>query len=143
MSMGKPFFRDVVALVTGLVFALGLGIAGMTDPARVLAFLDIAGDWNPNLALVMAAGIAVVLPVHRLLLGRAAPLLADVFHWPTRSDVDRPLLLGAVIFGVGWGMSGTCPGPGLVGLAGGQPGMLVFVAGMVLGMLGHRKLLAR
>jgi uncharacterized membrane protein YedE/YeeE len=138
----KSWARDVIALVSGLVFALGLGIAGMTDPARVLAFLDIAGDWNPNLALVMAAGIAVVLPIHRLLLRRKAPLIADAFHWPTRSDIDRPLLLGAVMFGVGWGLAGYCPGPALVGLVGLQPGVLVFVAAMALGMVLHRKLAA-
>ncbi len=135
--------RDAIALVAGLMFALGLGISGMTDPARVLAFLDVAGDWNPNLALVMAAGIAVVFPVHRVLLGRKAPIFDGKFHWPTRSDIDRPLVLGAVLFGVGWGLAGLCPGPALVGLAGGQPGLLVFVLAMTLGMLAHRKLMAQ
>ncbi len=134
--------REVVALAAGLLFALGLGISGMTDPKRVLAFLDISGDWNPNLALVMAAGIAVVFPAHRLLLGRKAPLFEGKFHWPTRSDIDRPLLIGAVMFGVGWGIGGFCPGPALVGIAGGQPGVLVFVAAMAVGMLAHRKLMA-
>lgn len=141
MNANKSLLRDGVALVTGLLFALGLGIAGMTDPARVLAFLDIAGEWNPNLALVMAAGIAVVLPVHRYLLGRKAPLFNDQFHWPTRSDIDRPLLIGSVMFGVGWGIAGYCPGPVLVGLAGGQPGVLVFVLAMSAGMLAQRKLM--
>jgi hypothetical protein len=138
----KSRLRAATALVSGLIFALGLGISGMTDPARVLAFLDIAGAWNPNLALVMAAGIAVVLPVHRLLLGRKAPLFNHEFHWPTRSDIDRPLLLGAVLFGIGWGIAGLCPGPALVGLAGGQTSMFVFVAAMSAGMLAHHELMA-
>jgi uncharacterized membrane protein YedE/YeeE len=140
---GRPLLRELVAIGSGLLFALGLGIAGMTDPARVLAFLDLAGDWNPNLALVMAAGIAVVLPIHRLLLGRKAPLFAQAFDWPSRSSIDRPLVIGAVLFGIGWGIAGYCPGPALVGLVGGQPGVLVFVAAMAAGMFAHRKLLAR
>lgn len=142
MSHPSTLRRDLVALVTGLLFAIGLGIAGMTDPARVLAFLDITGAWNPNLALVMAGGIAVVLPVHRVLLGRKSPLLDAKFHWPTRSDIDRPLLLGAVLFGLGWGIAGICPGPALTALAGGQTGMLLFVGAMALGMVAHRKVMA-
>lgn len=140
MSQATP--RHLVAFVSGLLFALGLGIAGMTDPARVLAFLDITGDWNPNLALVMAGGIAVVLPVHRVLLGRKAPLLDAKFHWPTRSDVDRPLVLGAVLFGLGWGLAGICPGPALTNVASLEPGMLLFGGAMALGMVAHRKLMA-
>lgn len=140
MSGATP--RNLVAFVSGLLFALGLGIAGMTDPARVLAFLDVTGDWNPNLALVMAGGIAVVLPVHRILLGRKAPLLDAKFHWPTRSDVDRPLVLGAVLFGLGWGLAGICPGPALTNVASLEPGMLLFVGAMALGMVAHRKVMA-
>lgn len=140
MSQATP--RNLVAFVSGLLFALGLGIAGMTDPARVLAFLDITGDWNPNLALVMAGGIAVVLPVHRILLGRKAPLLDVKFHWPTRSDIDRPLVLGALLFGLGWGLAGICPGPALTNVASLEPGMLLFVGAMALGMLAHRKVMA-
>lgn len=140
MSQATP--RNLVAFVSGLLFALGLGIAGMTDPARVLAFLDITGDWNPNLALVMAGGIAVVLPVHRILLGRKAPLLDAKFHWPTRSDVDRPLVLGALLFGLGWGLAGICPGPALTNVASLEPGMLLFVGAMALGMVAHRKVMA-
>ncbi|MFV8754160.1 DUF6691 family protein [Nannocystaceae bacterium ST9] len=142
MKGSRTLGRDAIALLAGVLFALGLGIAGMTDPARVLAFLDVAGAWNPNLALVMAAGIAIVFPVHRLLLGRKAPVLDAKFHWPTRSDIDRPLLLGALMFGLGWGIAGFCPGPALVGLAGGQAGVLVFVIAMATGMLAHRKLMA-
>ncbi len=140
MSQATP--RNLVAFVSGLLFALGLGIAGMTDPARVLAFLDVTGDWNPNLALVMAGGIAVVLPVHRILLGRKAPLLDVKFHWPTRSDIDRPLVLGALLFGLGWGLAGICPGPALTNVASLEPGMLLFVGAMALGMVAHRKVMA-
>jgi hypothetical protein len=140
MSQTTP--RHIVAFVSGLLFAIGLGIAGMTDPARVLAFLDITGEWNPNLALVMGGGIAVMLPVHRLLLGRKAPLFDAKFHWPTRSDVDRPLVLGAVLFGLGWGIAGVCPGPALTNVASLEPGMLLFVGAMALGMVAHRKVMA-
>jgi uncharacterized membrane protein YedE/YeeE len=106
----------------------------------VLAFLDLAGDWQPDLALVMAAAIAMLLPIHRWALRRPAPLLAESFHWPSRTAVDRPLLIGALLFGIGWGIAGICPGPPLVGLVGGQPGMLVFVAAMAIGMLVQQRL---
>ena len=131
----QPTLRvKLVALVSGLVFALGLGISGMTNPNKVLAFLDVAGDWDPSLALVMAGAIAVYHPAFRLLRGRDAPLLAGRFHWPTAKDVDLRLVLGSVMFGVGWGLAGFCPGPAIVALSSGDLAVFVFFLAMVAGM---------
>ena len=123
-----------VAFVTGLVFALGLGLAGMTDPANVLAFLDLAGAWDPRLMLVLGAATGLYLLAAPLVLRRGRPLLAARFALPTRRDLDARLLAGAAIFGVGWGLVGLCPGPALVDLAGGAPDIFLFVAAMFAGM---------
>ncbi len=104
--------------VGGFVFALGLGISGMTDADKVLGFLNLAGDWDPALAFVMVGAIGVHLILYRLIVRRPSPLFGDRFHLPTRRDISPRLLTGAAIFGVGWGMGGFCPGPGLVSLAG-------------------------
>jgi uncharacterized membrane protein YedE/YeeE len=124
----------VVAFVAGFVFALGLGISGMTQPAKVLAFLDVAGAWDPSLALVMIGAIAVHAPVVRWTFRRPTPLLGARWQIPTRRDLDVPLVAGATMFGLGWGLSGYCPGPALVSLASGATGAVVFVAAMVAGM---------
>lgn len=126
--------RAVVASsVAGLVFALGLGVAGMTKPAKVLGFLDLFGAWDASLAFVMVGAIAVYAVAFRAVRGRAAPLFDDRFHLPTRKDLDLRLVLGAALFGVGWGLAGYCPGPGLVAAATGSPGGLAFVLGLALG----------
>lgn len=124
----------VVAFVTGLVFALGLGLSGMTDPAKVLAFLDLAGAWDPRLMFVLGGATGLYLAVAPLVLRRRRPLLAPHFSLPTRRDLDPRLLSGAALFGVGWGLVGLCPGPALVDLAGGAPDILLFVAAMFAGM---------
>jgi uncharacterized membrane protein YedE/YeeE len=124
---------QLVALGAGLVFALGLGIAGMTDPSKVLAFLDVGGDWDPSLAFVMVGAIAVhaaLLRAHK----RAEPYLASRFDAPANARVDAPLLLGAALFGLGWGASGFCPGPALVSLVTFAPGTWLFGAGMLVGI---------
>lgn len=123
------------AFVAGLVFAVGLGLSGMTQPSKVIGFLNVSGDWDPSLAFVMGGAIAVHLTVNRFVQKRGRPLLADIFHLPTRQDVDAKLVLGAVLFGVGWGLGGFCPGPALVSAAAGQASALVFVAAMTVGML--------
>lgn len=110
----------VVAAAAGVVFALGLVLADMTSPARVLAFLDLA-RWDPTLAFVMAGAIAVYAPVARLVRARPAPLLGARFHWPAPAAIDRRLLAGAALFGVGWGLAGYCPGPALVAAGTGAP----------------------
>jgi uncharacterized membrane protein YedE/YeeE len=122
------------AFVAGLVFALGLGLAGMTQPAKVLAFLDVGGAWDPSLALVMLGAIAVHAPLARRILRRRRPLLAPVFGVPPPRSVDARLVLGAMVFGIGWGLAGLCPGPAVTLLASATPAVLVFVAAMVGGM---------
>ncbi len=123
-----------LGLVCGLVFAVGLGLAGMTDPARVLGFLDFAGAWDPRLALVMVGAIAVHLGWLRL---AARSQRADVrpFSVAPHARVTRPLLVGAALFGVGWGTSGYCPGPAVVSLGLGAPEGIVFLVAMLGGML--------
>ncbi|WP_394823075.1 DUF6691 family protein [Pendulispora albinea] len=126
---------DAAAFVAGFVFAIGLGIAQMTQPAKVLGFLDIAGAWDPSLAFVMIGAIAVHFVFVRLAKKAARPRLADVFHWPRATTVDRRLVTGAALFGVGWGISGFCPGPALVSVVSLAPSTLAFVFAMVGGMI--------
>jgi uncharacterized membrane protein YedE/YeeE len=122
----------LVAFLSGGLFALGLGVAGMTRPEKVLGFLDLLGDWDPSLALVMVGAIAVHALAHRVRTGR--PLLGGTFQLPTRRDIDVRLVMGAALFGVGWGLAGYCPGPGLVSLAGPLPVAALFVGAMLGGM---------
>jgi len=119
----------------GALFALGLAVSGMTKPSKVVAFLDLAGGWDPSLALVMLGAVGVHFLTRRLVLRRRAPLFDTQFHVPTRRDIDLRLVAGAAVFGIGWGLAGFCPGPGIVSAASGAPGALVFVAGMTAGML--------
>lgn len=107
----------------------------MTHPEKIIAFLDVTGDWDPSLAVVMGGALVTYAAVYRLVLQRPAPLFAPAFAIPTRSDVDARLLSGAGIFGVGWGLGGFCPGPALVALPSGAPVVLVFVASMIVGMV--------
>lgn len=124
----------VAAALSGLLLGAGLTISGMVNPAVVLGFLDIAGAWNPALLLVMAGALAVALPGYWLLQGRK-PLFAEKQLVPTRRDIDRPLIAGSLIFGVGWGLAGVCPGPALT-MFGIRPGMaLLFVAAMSAGII--------
>jgi uncharacterized membrane protein YedE/YeeE len=118
----------------GLVFGFGLLISGMTQPAKVLGFLDLLGRWDPTLAFVMAAALAVSSVGFALARRRHAPLLAAQHLWPTRTDIDRRLVIGSVLFGVGWGLVGLCPGPALENLASLSPRVIVFVIAMMGGM---------
>lgn len=134
----------LVAFVAGLIFAVGLGIAGMTDPQRVLGFLDVTGAWNPSLMLVMVGAILVYLAGYRGIVGRRArPIFGERFALPSARDVDRRLLAGAALFGVGWGLAGLCPGPALVSVVTTSSSILIFVATMLVGMglhsLVHRR----
>lgn len=126
--------KALVALIAGVLFGAGLMVGGMTDPAKVIGFLDVAGGWDPSLALVMGAALCVTLPAFQLLKGRSRPLLEERFSLPTRTDLDGQLLLGAGLFGVGWGIAGLCPGPAIANLSTGSPQMLAFVLAMILGM---------
>ncbi|WP_407166314.1 DUF6691 family protein [Bradyrhizobium sp. ORS 111] len=127
----------VASLVCGLIFGAGLLISGMTDPQKVLGFLDIFGAWDATLAFVMAGAVAVTAAGFAIARQRAAPTLSARFLWPDRNDIDAPLVTGAVLFGIGWGLVGICPGPALVNLAGLTLPIVVFVAAMILGMIGH------
>ena len=120
-----------LALLAGALFGSGLIVSGMADPARVLAFLDVGGDWNPGLAFVMASALAVAAPAYAWA-RRHRPQIAATL--PARWPPDARLIAGAVLFGLGWGLSGLCPGPALVGAAGGALPMLAFVAAMAAGM---------
>jgi uncharacterized membrane protein YedE/YeeE len=132
--------RRAVAFGSGVVFAAGLALSGMTKPAKVLAFLDVAGPWDPSLALVMVGAIAIAAIAFRASARRASPVLDGDFEIPSpRARVDAKLLLGATIFGIGWGLSGLCPGPAVVSLASGQVGAVVFVLAMLAGMAIHRR----
>jgi hypothetical protein len=125
----------LAALLAGLLFGAGLGISGMTQPDKVIGFLDVTGPWDASLGLVMVGAIGVHSLLYRLIRRRTSPLFDTVFHVPTRTELDPRLIAGAALFGVGWGLGGYCPGPALVSLATGQTGALVFVATMVVGML--------
>jgi uncharacterized membrane protein YedE/YeeE len=118
-----------------LLFGVGLAVAGMTLPPNVQAFLDVFGDWNPSLALVMIGAIGVHFVAFRLIMRRRAPLFDARFHLPTRKDLDWRLLSGAALFGAGWGLGGFCPGPALTSVAAGSFSAIVFVAAMTAGML--------
>lgn len=119
----------------GLIFGLGLLISGMTQPPKVLGFLDIFGQWDPTLGFVMAAALGVSGVGFSLLRQRTRPVLASKLMWPTRTDVDQRLIIGSILFGVGWGLIGLCPGPALVNLAGLMPSVLVYVLAMAAGVV--------
>ena len=123
------------ALLSGLVFGLGLIVSGMANPAKVLGFLDLAGQWDPSLALVMAGAIAVGFFAFLIAKNRTRSLIGAEMKLPTASAIDNRLLAGGVLFGAGWGVAGFCPGPGLVALGMGEPKALVFVAAMLAGMV--------
>ena len=131
----------LVAFLCGFVFGAGLVISGMTDTAKVLGFLDVLaipqGSWDPTLAIVMAAALAVSLPGFWLVRRRDWPVLATVAVWPNETAIDRPLLGGAALFGAGWGLVGLCPGPAIANLATLSPAVLLFVAAMLAGMATH------
>lgn len=135
--------RVLAALAGGLLFGLGLALSGMLDPARVRGFLDIAGAWDPTLAFVLAGAVAVATLGYRLAMRIGKPALDERFHLPVKSTVDTPLLVGAAIFGVGWGMAGFCPGPAVAALPLVWKQAAIFVAAMLVGMLLHDRMLAR
>jgi uncharacterized membrane protein YedE/YeeE len=125
----------VGGLVTGLVFGLGLVVSGMSQPAKVLGFLDILGKWDPTLIFVMAAALVVAAPGFYFARRIGEPVIAEKFHWPTRGEIDRSLVAGSALFGVGWGLVGLCPGPAITNLATLMPQVVAFVAAMGAGMI--------
>jgi uncharacterized membrane protein YedE/YeeE len=124
----------LVNLFAGTFFGLGLAVSGMVDPTKVIGFLDIAGDWDPTLAFVMGGALLVTIPAFRLIFKRPRPVLAGEFELPTKKAVDARLLGGSALFGVGWGLSGFCPGPAVTALATGLAPVFAFVAAMIAGM---------
>ncbi|MFX1684519.1 YeeE/YedE family protein [Paraburkholderia sp. A1BS-2L] len=126
--------RNITAFASGLLFGLGLIVSGMANPAKVLAFLDLAGRWDPSLAFVMVGAIAIASIGFRLARARTTSVLGAPMQLPTARHLDPRLVVGALVFGAGWGLAGFCPGPALVSAASGQPRAWLFVAAMLAGM---------
>lgn len=130
--------QSITAFIAGLLFAVGLVVGGMTQPAKVVGFLDFFGNWDPSLIFVMGGAVTVHFVLFRLIFKRNSPLLATRFQVPTRRDMTPQLLGGAALFGIGWGLGGFCPGPGLVAAPAGSAEALTFVASMTAGMFLYR-----
>lgn len=126
--------KNLLAFLAGVIFSAGLVLGGMTRPSKVLGFLDVAGAWDASLALVMGGAVGLNVILFRIILRRKEPILGGIFHIPQRKDIDGRLVIGAAIFGVGWGIAGYCPGPGIVSLASGSAGAIVFVIAMAAGL---------
>lgn len=125
--------KTLAGYIAGLLFGLGLTLAGMTDPARVLGFLDVAGAWDPTLAFVLGGAVMTAFIGYRAVLGREAPLFAPRFQLPTRRALDTRLLGGAALFGIGWGLSGYCPGPAIASLATPSAPLIAMLVAMITG----------
>ena len=140
---GPALARLVVALLAGALFGLGLSLSGMLDPARVIGFLDVAsGRWDPSLMFVLGGAVMVAIPGVMLQRRLARPVLDERFHLPETRAIDRRLLIGSTMFGLGWGLAGFCPGPAVSALSVGYMPVVVFVAAMLAGMLLHDRLIA-
>ena len=126
---------NISSIICGIIFSIGLGISGMTQPQKVIGFLDIFGEWNPSLAFVMGGAVLSYLAL-QLLIQRnfSIPVLGGSFQIPTRKDLDRSLIIGALLFGSGWGLGGYCPGPAITSLGSGSLNALLFVGAMGVGM---------
>ncbi|MGF1730004.1 DUF6691 family protein [Photobacterium kasasachensis] len=125
-----------VALVSGVLFGMGMMISGMVDPHRVIGFLDITGAWDPSLMFVMGGALAVFMPIYLLVIKkRSAPVCSERFQLSENRMIDKKLVGGAAMFGLGWGIAGICPGPAVTSISGLNPSMLVFIAAMLLGMV--------
>ncbi|NMD08824.1 MAG: YeeE/YedE family protein [Phyllobacteriaceae bacterium] len=133
--------RAIAVFISGLLFGLGVTISGMVNPMKVLNFMDLAGIFDPTLVFVMGAGLVVTLLGYRVILSWKKPLFDDRFHMPSLTAIDTRLVSGAALFGVGWGLSGFCPGPAVASIVFGESGSLVFVATMAVGMVVTRQAL--
>lgn len=133
--------KTLVSMVCGVLFGVGLWLSGMTDPANVIGFLDVTGTWNPALAFVMGGAIGVFAPSYWFFRGRTRPVFDTAFHPPAQGmKLDARLILGSTLFGVGWGLAGICPGPGVVNAASGDTTFLVFALAMAVALVGARSL---
>ena len=137
----------IIQFAVGLIFGLGLVVSGMSNPAKVLNFLDVAairtGNWDPSLAFVMMGAVATAFVGFRWVLKRPRPVFAETFHLPARSDIDPRVIIGPAIFGVGWGLAGFCPGPAFVALGYGSSRSILFMIAMIVGMMIARALAER
>ena len=131
----QGFAHSAVSLASGWLFGLGLIISGMINPAKVIGFLDLAGNWDPSLIFVMGGGVFVTTSTFWLVLRRDQPLFDNKFFLPTKADLDPKLLLGSALFGIGWGIGGLCPGPALTAVATLDPSLVLFVGAMLIGMV--------
>jgi len=131
--------KMVMGYIAGLLFGLGLAISGMTDPARVLGFLDIAGAWDPTLMFVLGSAVITSFIGYRLVFKRSAPVFGERFQLPTRQDLDAKLLGGAALFGIGWGLSGYCPGPAIASISGISIPLVAMLVAMVAGWFVARR----
>lgn len=125
-------------LLSGLLFGLGLGFSQMIDRNRVLGFLDVRGVWDPTLLFVLGGAVTVTVIAFRFVLRRSQPILANEFHLPTKKDIDKPLVIGSIIFGIGWGIAGYCPGPGITALVLGIWNPVLFMVAFIVGSLAYK-----
>ncbi len=132
----KPYVL-ISSLVGGTLFGLGLCVSQMVNPARVIGFLDVTGTWDPTLIFVMLGALIVVIPSYKLIFRRAAPLFGSEFSMPGTKDINSKLILGAVLFGIGWGLAGLCPGPAISAIVTGNTSILIFVFSMFVGFFLH------
>jgi uncharacterized protein len=132
--------EKLMALLAGLLFGLGLGLSQMIDRDRVLGFLDVRGVWDPTLLFVLGGAVTVTIITFRFILRRPHPVFANQFHLPTKKEIDKPLIIGAAIFGVGWGIAGYCPGPGITALVLGIWNPVLFLMAFLAGSLTYKSL---
>ena len=128
------FFRNISPFLGGVLLAVGLGVSGMTQPQKIIGFLNFLGDWDPTLLFVMCGAVITYALSFRLIRKRSSPFFTEKFYLPTRKDIDLKLIIGSMIFGVGWGLAGYCPGPGLTALASGTSEAIFFSLSMFAGM---------
>jgi len=140
IKQGKAFAYTLVAFGTGLLFGVGLTISEMVNPEKILSFLDIFGEWNPALVFVMIGALLITIPGFQLVKGKEQPFFALKFLLPDKTLIDKKLLGGAMLFGIGWGMVGLCPGPAVTALVTLRPEVFLFVAAMIIGMFCHKLL---
>ena len=129
--------KNTITFLAGLIFGLGLVVSGMTNPANIIGFLDIAGNWNPSLALVMVGGISITFFAFRYMANKKLTLFKEPVHLPGTNQLSKELVIGSLLFGAGWALAGFCPGPALVALGTGSKQAGIFVLAMLVGMYGH------
>ena len=129
--------KNTITFLAGLIFGLGLIVSGMTNPANIIGFLDIAGNWNPSLVLVMVGGISIAFFAFRYMANKKLTLFKEPLHLPGTTHLSKELIIGSLLFGAGWALAGFCPGPALVALGAGSKQAVIFVLAMLVGMYGH------